>query len=184
MPEDTPPPIPREYRRDFRNAAQQHLDVNPLRGVPSEPVTAPPVKTTYESAPQIRDLKKEAVERFVPTVVRRKQEAAKGARGQLLEPEEMDRLEAEGYVRTNHDRSPPQEQPPQTATTQEDEDEAAARLAMEEERFQREIAMQEQAATEEQGPPQRAILPQNSSRTSDHGQKRKVQVEEVEDEGD
>lgn len=57
-----------------------------------------PAKTVYESAPALRDLRKEAVA-FVPAVVRKKLEKGKGAGG-LLEPEEADRLEREGYLGT------------------------------------------------------------------------------------
>jgi hypothetical protein len=96
------------------------------------------VKTTYESAPQIRDLRKEAVNRFVPDVVRKKQQAAKGGpAGRLLEPEEMDRLEAEGYLgRTDPDAQ-------ESAGTREDE-EKLRKLAEEEARFLRELEMQDQ----------------------------------------
>lgn len=56
-------------------------------------------KTVYESAPVVRDLRKEAVA-FIPAMVRKKLEKGKGAGG-LLEPEEADRLEREGYLRTS-----------------------------------------------------------------------------------
>ncbi|KAK3694007.1 WW domain binding protein 11-domain-containing protein [Podospora appendiculata] len=55
-------------------------------------------KTVYEAKPVIRDLKKEAVSAFMPAVVRMKLEKGKG-QGGLLEPEEADRLEKEGYLR-------------------------------------------------------------------------------------
>lgn len=55
-------------------------------------------KTVYESAPVVRDLRKEAVA-FVPAVVRKKLEKGKGVGG-LLEPEEADKLEKEGYLGT------------------------------------------------------------------------------------
>lgn len=55
-------------------------------------------KTVYESAPVVRDLRKEAVA-FVPGVVRKKLDLAKGVGvGGLLEPEEADRLERAGYM--------------------------------------------------------------------------------------
>lgn len=53
-------------------------------------------KTVYESAPIVRDLRKEAVA-FVPSVVRKKLDKGKGSGG-LLEPEEADKLEREGYL--------------------------------------------------------------------------------------
>lgn len=51
----------------------------------------------YESAPQIRDLRKEAVTSFMPDVVRRKLDAVKG-KGRLLEEEELRELEKGGYM--------------------------------------------------------------------------------------
>ena len=67
-------------------------------GLPAKPVSAPPAVTkTYESKAQVRDLRKEATQRFVPAAVRRKIEATKGVGGKLLEEEEVARLEEEGY---------------------------------------------------------------------------------------
>ena len=108
MPRDTPPPTPRPQRPFHPNQHQQHREqqeqqqqipqTNP-HSLPPRPPAAAEVKTTYSSAPQLRDLKREAVSRFVPAVVRRKKDAVRGAgAGALLEPEEMDRLEAQGYV--------------------------------------------------------------------------------------
>lgn len=54
-------------------------------------------KTVYESKPVVRDLRKEAVEKFVPVAVQRKLDARRGEGGRLLEEEEMSRLEEEGY---------------------------------------------------------------------------------------
>ena len=114
MPRDTPPPIPRPRQKDF---ASRHGNANlePLgdnvrvpHGLPSRsdstmspPSTVssvPQVRTTYEAAPQIKDLKKEAI-KIVPNVVRRKMAASQGqgASGRLLEEEEMAKLESEGY---------------------------------------------------------------------------------------
>ncbi|KIW70948.1 hypothetical protein PV04_03175 [Phialophora macrospora] len=137
MPEDTPPPLPRESRRYFPRSEDENHAARPNTALPPKPGSAPVLKTTYESAPQIRDLRKEAVNRFVPDVVRKKQQAAKGGpTGRLLEPEEMDRLEAEGYLgRTNDAR--------ESAGPTEDE-ENARRLAEEEARFLRELEMQDQ----------------------------------------
>lgn len=53
-------------------------------------------KTTYSSAPVIRNLRKEAVS-FVPAAVRVKMEKSRGVGG-LMEPEEAERLEREGYL--------------------------------------------------------------------------------------
>ena len=94
MPRDTPPPIPRQFQRNNRREEGDHPQLRDLPPKPSAAVYE--AKTTYESAPQIRDLHKEAVSRFVPNVVRKKQETIKG-QGGLVEPEELDRLEKEGY---------------------------------------------------------------------------------------
>jgi hypothetical protein len=97
MPRDTPPPIPRPARRraDGGNETSQRDDG--ARG-PHElpPKPSPAAQTIYSAAPQIRDLRKEATARFVPAVVQKKLEQVKG-QGRLLEPEELDRLEQEGY---------------------------------------------------------------------------------------
>ncbi|KAL2016291.1 hypothetical protein VTK56DRAFT_3890 [Thermocarpiscus australiensis] len=103
MPRDTPPPIPKEIldewyakRRAKRNANQE---AEAERQQQSEKSATPPVepKIVYEAKPVVRDLRKEAVSAFVPTAVRMKIEKGKG-RGGLLEPEEADRLEKEGYL--------------------------------------------------------------------------------------
>ncbi|KAK4453561.1 WW domain binding protein 11-domain-containing protein [Podospora aff. communis PSN243] len=116
MPRDTPPPIPKEVldewyakRRERRAAQATNANQEPLaegkereagrgqwqRSEPAAPVEA---KTVYEAKPVVRDLKKEAVSAFMPTVVRMKIDKVKG-QGALLEPEEADQLEKEGYFR-------------------------------------------------------------------------------------
>lgn len=116
MPRDTPPPIPRSRDRDHRSKAR-NTNFEPLgdsvripHGLPPRPdaasspnatsgsTSAVPVKRTYEAAPQIRDLRREAI-KIVPNIVRQKMEASKGQGpgGKLLEEEDMQRLEAEGY---------------------------------------------------------------------------------------
>lgn len=82
MPRDTPPPIPAQPRK--------------AHGLPAKPVPAAPAQTVYSSAPQLRDLKKEAV-RFMPSAVAAQKARTKG-QGRLLEPEEADRLEKSGYM--------------------------------------------------------------------------------------
>lgn len=111
MPRDTPPPIPKEVmdkwwakRRAKRNT---NANMEPLGGrndiggrgerQQSTPAPAIETKTVYEAKPVVRDLIKEAVA-FVPTVVRQKLDKTKG-KGGLLEPEEADRLEKEGYLK-------------------------------------------------------------------------------------
>jgi hypothetical protein len=63
--------------------------------LPAKPAAA---QTVYSAAPQIRNLQKEAVNAFVPSSVAQKIAAAKGAGARLVEPEEADRLEREGYM--------------------------------------------------------------------------------------
>jgi WW domain binding protein 11 len=152
MPRDTPPPIPhRSNHRPGTSANAEPLAGN--RGGERPPTETPPVhsqvqaKTTYESAPQIRDLQKEAIGRFVPNVVRKKQDAIK-APGTLVEPEELDKLERQGYIGRKDQQSGdalPQlamSLPSGTsvaATPSVDIDAEARRLAEEEERFRREM---------------------------------------------
>ncbi|CAK7562910.1 MAG: hypothetical protein SEPTF4163_000766 [Sporothrix epigloea] len=127
MPRDTPPPIPKRYldewyakRRAVRNTnsnteplgtgrsnggrGERETDMSTTELMPrptSSNASARPVeaKTIYEAKPVVRDLQKEAVSAFMPTVVRRKLEKSRGTGG-LLEPEEVDRLEQEGYIKT------------------------------------------------------------------------------------
>lgn len=111
MPRDTPPPIPKEVmdkwwakRRAKRNT---NANLEPLGGdkdrggrgerQQSTPVPVVETKTVYEAKPMVRDLRKEAVA-FVPSVVRQKLDKTKG-KGGLMEPEEADRLEKEGYMK-------------------------------------------------------------------------------------
>lgn len=126
MPRDTPPPIPKPVldewwakRRARRNKEQEDggrerggggganaLPLGKERGIGGErgeksttptPVAEP--KVVYEAKPIVRDLRKEAVSAFVPTAVRMKLQKTKGVGG-LMEPEEADRLEREGYLKT------------------------------------------------------------------------------------
>lgn len=137
-PRDTPPPVPREFRRNKESRTETFGSRS--YDAPSQPVEA---KTTYESAPQIRDLKKEAVSKFVPSVVKRKQDALRGAAGQLLEPEELDRLEREGYIQAESAQDPAveamaaakfSEYKPKSV-------QEMARLRAEEEAFERELGI-------------------------------------------
>lgn len=82
MPRDTPPPIPRRY--------QQQAQAEEAPSEPKKPTIV------YEAAPQVRDLRKEAT-KFMPTAVANKLKLAKGE-GRLLEPEEFDKLQEEGYM--------------------------------------------------------------------------------------
>lgn len=93
MPRDTPPPMPRQKFHDPQIGPDGQRMPHAL---PTKPVVAPPPpQLVYSSAPQLRDLKKEAT-KFVPAAVRQKQKQVKG-QGRLLEPEEIDKLEKAGY---------------------------------------------------------------------------------------
>jgi hypothetical protein len=87
MPRDTPPPIPHKH-----NQQSQAEDAQPA----PKPKKA---QIVYEAAPQIRDFLKEAT-KFMPTAVANKMKMAKGEgpQGKLLEPEEFDKLQDEGYM--------------------------------------------------------------------------------------
>lgn len=193
MPEDTPPPIPREFRRHngtHHDRSQQGPEQQQQHHhhLPSKPAPVIESKTTYSSAPQLRDLKKEAVSRFVPDVVRRKQDAVKGGpSGRLLEPEELDRLEAEGYKTTLQAQSPhqqQQQQPPEAIQQQVDHSTTmspldqihARRLAEEERRFLAELDKQGDGADDSVAVDHKDA----SAVVTGHG--RPVQMEEVEDE--
>ncbi|KAK2738727.1 ww domain binding protein 11 [Colletotrichum kahawae] len=108
MPRDTPPPIPKEVldkwyakRRARRQAEQAERNENEKSEEKEKKTStpAPEPKTVYEAKPMVRNLQKEAVAAFVPTAVRMKLDKGKG-QGGLMEPEEADRLEREGYLKT------------------------------------------------------------------------------------
>ncbi|KAB8231904.1 hypothetical protein ETB97_004852 [Aspergillus alliaceus] len=128
MPRDTPPPIPRQYQKKREGDA----DAGP-RGPHALPAK-PPVtesRTVYEAKPEIKNLRQEAVRKFVPAAVRVKQEAIRG-QGKLLEPEEMDRLEKAGY------NAGPSETVGKDGPDQPDDD-IQQRLLEEEKRFNQEL---------------------------------------------
>ncbi|KAJ9311872.1 hypothetical protein DTO271D3_7866 [Paecilomyces variotii] len=147
MPRDTPPPIPREYLQRRRpDANKEPLGERGPHPLPAKPETTPEIKTVYEAAPAIRDLRQEAVSKFVPTAVRMKKDAIKG-QGKLVEPEEMDRLEKAGYVAGAATAFRATSQGRESMSADVDE----ARLAEEEERFKRELgAVQVEEVTDEE----------------------------------
>lgn len=122
MPRDTPPPIPkaemdkwyakRRAKREAENAVRRRDDEarddgardgqdKDFKGKGRDREAQKPVvesKTVYEAKPVVRDLRREAVSAFVPTSVQMKMNKGKG-QGGLLEPEEADRLEKEGYLK-------------------------------------------------------------------------------------
>jgi hypothetical protein len=83
MPRDTPPPIPRQRPR--KTQEQQEEAPEPKKA-----------QIVYEAAPQKRDFLKEAT-KFMPAAVAQKMKLAKGE-GRLLEPEEFDKLQEDGYM--------------------------------------------------------------------------------------
>ena len=95
MPRDTPPPIPRQQRERFVDPQIGPDGQRVPHALPSKPVAAKESKTVYSAAPQLRDLKREAV-KFMPSAVAAQKKRVKGE-GRLLEPEEIERLEKAGY---------------------------------------------------------------------------------------
>lgn len=121
MPRDTPPPIPKEVLDKWYQKRRERMNPNhrlqktnanltplgnsdhriaaPTDTSSEESLATKPIavaQTVYEAKPVIRDLRKEAVV-FVPTAVRAKLDKSKGV-GSLVEPEEADKLENEGYI--------------------------------------------------------------------------------------
>lgn len=176
MPRDTPPPIPFLYRdRDrggrgrgrgggaghFMGGAgaidDHNANLEPLgpgrerHALPAKPEAAPAVvpKTTYEAKPVVRDLRKEAVKAFMPAVVARKVRAVRGEGGRLLEEEEVERLEGEGYLGGGGKRADGGgeegvvDAAPGVGERMGDDDVEKRRLEEEEERFGREVRMEE-----------------------------------------
>ena len=160
-PRDTPPPIPRQ-RRDDRPKQSTNANSEPL-GVERRlqnredaeaeaPDTALPAKpapkTTYESKPVIRDLRKEATARFVPNAVKRKIDATKGVGSKLLEEEEVEKLEQEGYGAVGRQLGDGSEgrglvvdAAPEVGSEDAELGRERKRLEEEEERFRREMEM-------------------------------------------
>ncbi|MCJ1467223.1 hypothetical protein MMC07_005846 [Pseudocyphellaria aurata] len=175
MPRDTPPPIPSSRHRHpptltstsppVPRPAQTNANLIPLGTsrlsttpvTSTAPVTRPAPKTTYESLPSIRDLRKEATEKFIPAAVRRNLARARGeGGGGLVEEEEMERLEKGGYGTTgrkkgvdgvnegmkNGNEKGRDEQDVRRRTEAE-----VRRLREEEERFERELALDEEGTS-------------------------------------
>ena len=164
MPRDTPPPIPRQQRERFADPQIGPDGQRVPHALPTKPAAPSTSKTVYSAAPQIRDLKKEAV-KFMPSAVAAQKKRVKGE-GRLLEPEEIDKLEKAGYYAAQKAADAASDE-----TTFREARSVARAGAMdkadldeEERRFEEELARME-AEEALQGP-------------------RAVQVEEVEDEGD
>jgi len=134
MPRDTPPPIPKDILDKWyaKRRARRNANLEPLgerEGQPPKPKLEVEAKTVYESKPVVRDLRKEAVSTFVPAAVRMKMDRGSGKSG-LLDPEEADLLEKEGYLKaagredgpSSNDMSPEQGAGSRMATVEEVED--------------------------------------------------------------
>ena len=106
----------------------------PNLALPAKP-PAPIAQTVYQSKAAVRDLRKEAVSKFVPTAVKQKLEAAKGGvGGKLLEEEELERLEKTGYMGGTKDNTHEASENTKANLGREDVD-----LEEEERRFEREM---------------------------------------------
>lgn len=108
-PRDTPPPIPESHQHLVRKPAHHTENPNevPLGDMKRGPHALPPkpqvlevtqAQVVYSSAPQLRDLRKEAT-RFAPVAVQRKLKLAKGEGTTLVDEEEREVLEKEGYAK-------------------------------------------------------------------------------------
>jgi hypothetical protein len=134
MPEDTPPPIPPRHRRSQGVMPEERASEAPSKGEPERKLV---VQTVYEGAAAIRDLRKEAV-RMLPAAVKRKVEARRGAVGsRLLEEEELEELEREGYG--PKDNKSTQARPETRTDTTMDGGAAPQSLEEEERRFREEM---------------------------------------------
>jgi hypothetical protein len=168
MPRDTPPPIPHRHNQQ----AQAEGESAP------EPKKA---QIVYEAAPEVRNFLKEAT-KFMPTAVANKMKLAKGE-GRLLEPDEFDKLQEEGYM----EKKKPAEEKDEKPAEEKDEEleaflrthntsirmdaEQAAEAAVQEAEFE---MMAAEAAGKIQGISSEASVAENTLRH--------VEMEEVEDE--
>ncbi|KAL9072637.1 MAG: hypothetical protein Q9161_003495 [Pseudevernia consocians] len=176
-PRDTPPPIPRQ-RSDDRPRHSTNANSEPLGAgrrlqtreegpaeVPDTTLPAKPApKTTYESKPVVRDLRKEATARFVPNAVKRKIDTTKGVGAKLLEEEEMKKLEKEGYGAGGRSlgdgvrgRGLVVDAAPEVGGGDPEDESERRKLEEEEERFRREMEMVE-AEGEEGDEPKRVMV--------------------------
>ncbi|KAG8528700.1 uncharacterized protein KY384_006387 [Bacidia gigantensis] len=155
-PRDTPPPLPRQRPPprpskglDSETAAEMEA---PDTSLPARPPSAMPVRTTYESKAQVRDLRAEATRAFVPAVVRRKIESVR-APGRLLEEEEFVGLEGKGYFggRKGGEMGEEGEKGEKGGGEREMSAEEARRLKDEEEAFEREMEMEEAGGVVNEG---------------------------------
>ena len=119
MPRDTPPPIPaaRRWQRHDHNGRDRAADNEARREsdeghlarntkgmtMDEDKASTTQAKTVYEAAPAVRDLRKEATAKFIPSAVKGKLDLVQG-KGRLLEEDEVVSLSKSGYVK--NDRKP------------------------------------------------------------------------------
>lgn len=144
MPKDVEnmPPLP---RRRPANANETPLGASRTGPHELPPKPAAPVQTVYESAPVIRNLRKEAVSRFVPAAVAKNIKRVQGD-GALLEPEEADRLEKLGYIDASKAAEEAAKEAEHKMMMAEVETGSSERLDEEAARFLREVEMEEAGA--------------------------------------
>ncbi|KAJ5887495.1 hypothetical protein N7495_007536 [Penicillium taxi] len=95
MPQDSPPPDTPEYIQRLKRSKEDRKPAAGRHQPPPKPVIES--KLVYEAKPQLRDLRQEAIDAFMPSSVRANLDAMKGRGDLLLEPEEVDKLEKAGY---------------------------------------------------------------------------------------
>lgn len=148
------PPPPHHDDDDHNNNKPDPIIIIPI----------PSSKSVYESKPVVRDLRKEAVQKFVPVAVQRKLDASRGGggggkgAGRLLEEEEISQLEKGGYGvggvisgwrmegEVEKEDGGTTEQYPRgqhERVERRRREEEVRRLREEEERFEQELAMEE-----------------------------------------
>ena len=149
MPRDTPPPVPRRPYRGRQNQFDNHEGPRQPHALPAKPQA--PAQTTYSAAPQVRDLRKEATAKFMPSVVASKMRQIRtgvntsGEDGRLLEPEEVAALEAAGYAKQKQSKVDVSSSTPRAGSN-------ITGIEDEEARFARELAELEQQGEQEEDP--------------------------------
>lgn len=126
MPRDTPPPIPKEVMDEWyaKRRARRNAEQAAKKSEDDNAKDAPVIesKTVYEAKPVVRNLQKEAVTAFVPSAVQLKLNKGSGQAG-LMEPEEADRLEQEGYMKTTSNTNEHTSEPSRKVTIEDVDDE-------------------------------------------------------------
>ncbi|KAF2753503.1 hypothetical protein EJ05DRAFT_219648 [Pseudovirgaria hyperparasitica] len=137
MPRDTPPPVPRPNRNRHATGANQievESGIREPHALPAKPQIE--AKTTYSAAPVVRDLRKEAVSKFIPSSVRNKPKVKTATKDTVEgDPEPVVEVAAEGV---GH-RAMIAEQNAIPHGTERDPNVGVVDLQAEEERFVREM---------------------------------------------